>query len=109
MNILFTRALARRLEGSGVVACCLHPGVIATKIGDSAGTLAGLGWRIVKPFLATADKGAETTLFLATTPEPMQFNGRYVVDKRVTDPDPAARDDAMADRLWAESARLVSL
>jgi NAD(P)-dependent dehydrogenase (short-subunit alcohol dehydrogenase family) len=107
-NILFTRALARRLAGSGVVAACLHPGVIATKIGDRAG-LAGLGWRLAKPFFSGPEKGAETSLFLATTEDPARFHGAYVIDKHVAQPDPAARDDDLAERLWQESARLVGL
>ena len=105
-NILFTRALARRLDGSGVTACCLHPGVIATAIGDRAG-LAGLGWRLVKPFLATPEKGAATTLFLASVADPARFHGAYVIGRRAVTPDAAALDDAMAERLWSESARLV--
>src|SRR5271170_3383261 len=81
-NILFTRALARRLDGSGVVAACLHPGVVATAIGDRAGGIAGFGWRLVKPFLVTPEKGAATSLFLATTPDPAPFHGAYVIGKR---------------------------
>src|SRR5262249_6382000 len=73
-NILFTRALARRLEGSGVAAMCLHPGVVATAIGDRAGGVVGFGWRLVKPFLITAEKGAETSLFLATVADPTPFH-----------------------------------
>ena len=107
-NILFTRALARRLAGSGVVACCLHPGMVATGIGNRAG-LAGLGWRVVKPFLIGPEKGAETSLFLATTEDPAPFHGAYVVDKKIVEPDPAAGDDALGERLWQESARLVGL
>src|SRR3954470_1466471 len=64
-NILFTRTLAQQLVSSHVVAASLHPGVIATKIGDSAG-LVGFGWRLAKPFLASPEKGARTSLFLAT-------------------------------------------
>lgn len=108
-NILFTRALARRLEGSLVVAAALHPGVVATKIGDRAGSLVGWGWRLVKPFLVTPDKGAETTLFLATTPDPARFHGAYLIDKKAAQPDPAALDDDLAEQLWRESARLVGL
>lgn len=107
-NILFTRALARRLDGAGVVACCLHPGVIATAIGDRAG-LAGLGWRLVKPFLTTPEKGAATTLFLATVADPARFHGTYVIGHRAVAPDPAARDDRLAERLWNESARLAGI
>jgi NAD(P)-dependent dehydrogenase (short-subunit alcohol dehydrogenase family) len=108
-NILFTRALARRLEGSGVVAACLHPGVVATAIGDRAGGLAGWGWRLVKPFLVTPENGAATSLFLATTPEPAPFHGTYVIGKRVAQPDGTALDDELGEKLWAESARLVGL
>jgi NAD(P)-dependent dehydrogenase (short-subunit alcohol dehydrogenase family) len=108
-NILFTRALARRLHGSGVVAACLHPGVVATAIGDRAGGIAGFGWRLVKPFLTTPENGAATSLFLATTPEPAPFHGAYVIDKRVAQPDRAALDDELGEALWTESARLVGL
>jgi NAD(P)-dependent dehydrogenase (short-subunit alcohol dehydrogenase family) len=108
-NVLFTRALARRLDGAGVVATCLHPGVIATAIGDSAGRLAGLGWRLAKLFLPGPEAGAATSLFLATVPDATPFHGAYVVGRRAATPDPAAQDDALADLLWSESARLVGL
>lgn len=108
-NILFTRALARRLAGSGVVAACLHPGVVATAIGDSAAVLTGLGWRVVKPFLTSPAKGAETSLFLATTEDPAPFHGAYVIGRRVAEPDPAALDEVASEALWRESARLVGL
>jgi NAD(P)-dependent dehydrogenase (short-subunit alcohol dehydrogenase family) len=107
-NVLFTRALARRFDPATVMTACLHPGVIATSIGDRAG-LAGFGWRLAKPFLATPEKGAQTSLFLATEADPARFHGAYVVDKRIAEPDKAARDDTLAERLWAESARLVGL
>ncbi len=108
-NILFTRALAKRLAGSGVTACALHPGVVATQIGDRAGTIAGWGWRLVKPFLMTPEKGAATSLFLATVADPAPFHGSYVIGRRIAQPDPAALDDDLAERVWSESARLVGL
>ena len=107
-NILFTRELARRLEGSGAIATCLHPGVVATGFGDRGG-LVEFGWRLLKPFMISAEKGAETTLFLATVADPAPFNGGYVVGKVLERPDPAALDNGMARRLWDESARLVGL
>src|SRR6185312_2577614 len=70
-NILFTRALARRLDPASVVASCLHPGMIATAIGNRAGTLAGLGWRLATWFLPDPDTGAQTSVFLVTTPAPV--------------------------------------
>jgi len=108
-NILFTRALSLRLEGSGVMAACLHPGVVATGIGNNAGRFTGLGWRVVKPFLIGAEQGAATSLFLATTADPAAFHGAYVIERRAARPDLAAFDDVLAEGLWQESARLVGL
>ena len=108
-NILFTRALARRLDPREIVAASLHPGVIATKIGDHAGNIAGWGWRLVKPFLTTPEKGAATSLFLATVADATPYHGAYLSDSKPAQPDPAALDDALGERLWSESARLVGL
>ena len=107
-NILFTRELAARLDGSGVLATCLHPGVVATAIGQRGG-LTELVWRLMKPFLTTPEKGAETSLFLATVPDPTPFHGGYVIGKSLVRPDPEALDRSLARRLWEESARLVEL
>ena len=108
-NILFTRSLARRLDAAIVTAACLHPGVIATDIGNRAGTLAGLGWRLAKPFLAGPDKGAAASIFLATTADPIRFHGAYVIGRGIAEPDPAASDEPLGEALWRESARLVGL
>jgi NAD(P)-dependent dehydrogenase (short-subunit alcohol dehydrogenase family) len=107
-NILFTRELARRLGNTGVVAACLHPGVVATRLAQRGG-IVELGWRLMKPFMISAERGAETSVFLATTPDPARFDGGYVVGKSLARPDPAALDDGTARRLWEESARLVGL
>ena len=107
-NILFTRELAARLDGSGVLATCLHPGVVATAIGQRGG-LTELVWRLMKPFLTTPEKGAETSLFLATVPDPTPFHGGYVIGKSLARPDPEALNRGLARRLWEESARLVEL
>jgi NAD(P)-dependent dehydrogenase (short-subunit alcohol dehydrogenase family) len=108
-NVLFTRALARRLDATQVTTVCLHPGIVATAIGDRAGTIAGFGWRLIKPFLISPERGAATSLFLAAVPDPTPFHGAYVVGKRIAKPDAAARDDRLAEELWAESARLAGL
>jgi NAD(P)-dependent dehydrogenase (short-subunit alcohol dehydrogenase family) len=108
-NVLFTRALARRLDATQVTTACLHPGVVATAIGDRAGAIAGFGWRLIKPFLISPERGAATSLFLAAVPDPTPFHGAYVVGKRIAEPDAAARDDRLAEELWAESTRLVGL
>ncbi|MFZ3234283.1 MAG: SDR family oxidoreductase [Stellaceae bacterium] len=107
-NILFTRELAQRLDGTAVSAVCLHPGVVATGLAQRGG-IAELGWRLAKPFMVSVEKGAETSVFLATVPDLERFAGGYVIGKAVAHPDPAALDDSMAHRLWDESARLVGL
>jgi NAD(P)-dependent dehydrogenase (short-subunit alcohol dehydrogenase family) len=107
-NILFTRELAARLDGSVVVANCLHPGVVAIAIGQRGG-LTELAWRLMKPFMMSPERGAETSLFLATVGDPMRFHGGYVIGEALARPDPAALDRDLARRLWEESARLVGL
>jgi NAD(P)-dependent dehydrogenase (short-subunit alcohol dehydrogenase family) len=108
-NILFTRALARELDPAVVAVSCLHPGVIATDIGDRAGMIAGLGWRLAKFFLPGPAKGAATSIFLATVGDPTPFHGAYVIGKTIAEPDTVARDDRLGQALWEESARLVGL
>jgi NAD(P)-dependent dehydrogenase (short-subunit alcohol dehydrogenase family) len=105
-NILFTRELGERLEASGVLATCLHPGGVATAI-DQRGGLTELMWRLMKPFMKSAEKGAETSLFLATVPDLAPFHRGYVIGKSLAHPDPAALDGGLARRLWEESARLT--
>jgi len=100
-NVLFTRALARRLDATQVTTACLHPGIVATAIGDRAGAIAGFGWRLIKPFLISPERGAATSLFLAAVPDPTPFHGAYVIGKRVAEPDAAARDDRLARLLPA--------
>jgi NAD(P)-dependent dehydrogenase (short-subunit alcohol dehydrogenase family) len=107
-NILFTRELASRLDPAVVVAVCLHPGMVATAIGQRGG-ITELGWRILKPFMIRPEEGAETPIFLATTPDPVPFHGGYVIRKALAQPDPPALDKQLARRLWDESARLVGL
>jgi NAD(P)-dependent dehydrogenase (short-subunit alcohol dehydrogenase family) len=107
-NILFTRELASRLDPAEVIAACLHPGMVATGIGQRGG-LPELGWRLLKPFLLSREQGAETAVFLATVPGPTPFHGGYVIRKTLAQPDPAALDSDLARRLWDETARLVGL
>jgi retinol dehydrogenase-14 len=107
-NVLFTRELASRLDPGEVVATSLHPGFVATGIGQRGG-LTELGWRVLKPFMLSPEKGAETPVFLATVPDAKFFHGGYVIRKVLTQPDPAALDSGLARRLWDESARLAGL
>ena len=108
-NILFTRELARRLAGTGVTANCLHPGFVATRFSDQSGGLISFPYRIAKRFALSPQQGAETLTYLASSPEVAGVTGEYFHKCRPIKPSPAAQDDAMAQRLWEESARLADL
>jgi NAD(P)-dependent dehydrogenase (short-subunit alcohol dehydrogenase family) len=109
-NILFTRELARRLEGTGVTANCLHPGFVATGFGDNNRGLWRLGIAIGKLVAAiSVQRGAETPVYLASSPDLDGVSGRYFSDCRERQPDRPAQDDGAAARLWQESERLMSL
>jgi NAD(P)-dependent dehydrogenase (short-subunit alcohol dehydrogenase family) len=108
-NVLFTRELARRLAGSGVTANALHPGSVRTQIGrdgDARG-LHRLFIALASPFLIGPERGARTSVFVATSPEIAGVSGRYFARCRERAPSRPALDDAAARRLWDESARLV--
>ncbi len=108
-NILFTNELARRLAGSGVTANSLHPGTVATGFArddDAKGFLA-FGVKIIKPFILTPEKGARTSVYLATSPDVADVTGQYFVKCQARTPSPAAQDVAAATLLWSVSEELV--
>lgn len=110
-NILFTRELARRLSGTGVTANCLHPGVVRTRLGrdGDGGRLGELVGRVAGPFFLSPERGAATSVFVASDPSVEGVTGRYFVRCREATPSTAARDDVAARRLWEVSAALVGL
>jgi retinol dehydrogenase 12 len=108
-NILFTRELARRLAGTGVTANCLHPGFVATRFGDQSGGLIGFGIGIAKRFALTPEQGAETLVYLASSPDVEGVTGQYFFKCRQATPTLEAQNDENARRLWKESARLAGL
>lgn len=108
-NILFTRELARRLDGSRVTANCLHPGTIRTRFGDTGARWLRLGLMVAGAFLKTPESGAATTVFLASSPAVAAETGGYYVSSRRRRPSRAARDDGLARRLWDISATLTAL
>ena len=105
-NILFTRELARRLAGTGVTANCLHPGAVATGIFRA---LPKPIEAIIKLVTMSPEKGAQTSIYLASAPAVEQVTGRYFVKCAEARPSSEAQDDQVASRLWAESARLTDL
>lgn len=106
-NVLFTRALARRLQGTGVVANCLHPGFVRTRLVRSG--VLSLGWAAVRPFARSPRRGADTLVYLAASPEAADVSGRYFVDRRPAPLRGQAADDEAAEHLWEVSEELVGL
>lgn len=110
-NILFTRELARRLEGSGVTANCLHPGVVRSDLGAD-GDMGGLfrfGWSLIQPFLISPEKGAVTSIYLASSPEVQEVSGEYFEGCRPSKSSSRSRDMDAAARLWRVSEEMVGL
>ena len=108
-NILFTRELARRLEGTGATANCAHPGVVRSGFGREARLPLRLGLMIARPFLLSPERGAATIVYLATSPDVAGATGGYYVKKQRREPSAAARDDDAARRLWQLSEELTGL
>jgi NAD(P)-dependent dehydrogenase (short-subunit alcohol dehydrogenase family) len=109
-NILFTRELARRLEGTGVTANAVHPGTVATGFGqdgDITGIFA-LGFGLVLPFFKKPAKGAETSIYVASAPELEGVTGKYFADGKEKQPTAVAQDDAAARKLWEISEALAA-
>ncbi len=106
-NILFTRELSRRLGGTEVTANCFHPGAVATRFGASAGGFTGFMLPIARRLFITPDKGADTLVYLASSPEVANVTGGYFVKRKVAEPSAAARDDDAARRLWEASEKLA--
>jgi retinol dehydrogenase 12 len=106
-NILFTRALARRVAGEGIAAYSYHPGFVATRFGDASGGMTALAVRLAKLFALSPEAGAETLIYLASAPQIDGASGDYFHKCKKATPSAAAQDDASAERLWAESARIA--
>lgn len=107
MNVLFTYELARRLEGRGVTVNALHPGFVASGFGKNNGKLMSLVMALISPIAKTVEDGASTSIYLASSMEVESVSGKYFVDKRPVDSDPASYDPAAAERLWNVSLEMI--
>ena len=112
-NILFTRALAKRLQDTPVTATCLHPGFVRTNFGgNNAADISPWVRRIfslISRFARTPEKGAKTVIYLASSAEAQGASGGYWFDCKPIAPAPAGQDDGVAERLWQVSEQLVGI
>lgn len=111
-NVLFTYELARQLEGTGVTANCLHPGVVKTGFGkNNSGIVRGffaVFQTVGKPFLLTPEKGAQTSIYLASSPEVEGVTGKYFAKSREAQSNAISHDRDVARRLWESSEQMVA-
>jgi NAD(P)-dependent dehydrogenase (short-subunit alcohol dehydrogenase family) len=108
-NLLFTYELARRLAGTGITTNAVHPGFVATGLGHNNRGLYALCIRIAQCTALSPAQGAETLIYLATSPEVEGITGTYFVKKRSVESAMASYDQAAAQRLWQLSAELTGL
>ncbi|MBE2197131.1 MAG: SDR family oxidoreductase [Anaerolinea sp.] len=106
-NVLFTYELARRLDGSGVTANCLHPGFVRSEFAKNNGRLARLSMLLLRPLTISPAQGAETSIYLASSPDVTDVTGRYFVKKKAVKSSAASYDTAVARQLWDASATLT--
>jgi NAD(P)-dependent dehydrogenase (short-subunit alcohol dehydrogenase family) len=109
-NVMFTYELARRLEGTGVTATTLHPGVTNTAFG-AEDTARGFGPLIalMRPFMKSPERGAATSVYLASSPDVEGVSGRFFADRKPTTSHKSSYEAATTARLWDVSADLVGL
>jgi retinol dehydrogenase-14 len=109
-NVMFTYELARRLEGTGVTATALHPGMTNTSFSteDPSRKMAPIVF-VVRPFMRSPKKGADTSVYLASSSAVEGVSGRYFVNRKTTKSEESSYDEATTDRLWQVSGDLVGI
>ncbi|WP_165903649.1 SDR family oxidoreductase [Hymenobacter gummosus] len=103
-NVLFTKALAERLELTGITAHCLHPGVVRSNLWSHSSQLVRLLMLLALPFARSSEKAAETIVQLATLPQPQKANGQYFKNGRAVSVSNRAENRSEMHRLWRISA-----
>src|SRR5450759_4886211 len=109
-NVMFTYELARRLEGTGVTATALHPGVVRTGFGaEDPSRFFKVLVPLWRPFMKTPQQGAATSIYLASSPKVEGVTGAYFAKGRPQTSNKAAYDESAAARLWRVSTDLVGI
>jgi len=108
--MMFTYELARRLKGSGVTVNVLMPGFTATNLGKSSGSLSSyIMFKMVRPMQQSAKKGAETSIFLASSDDVKDITGKCFAKKKEVKTCPASHDEDLQKRLWNKTESMLGL
>jgi len=108
-NILFTKKLASLLEDAEITVNCLHPGVVGTAFGHNNGSLQKALFFIVKPFIRSPEKGAESSVYLCSSPDVSDISGEYFYNCKIEKTTKWAKSQEDADKLWSLSAELTGI
>jgi len=108
-NIVFTYELAKRLKGTNITANCLHPGVVKTEFGKELNGFYRFMFSIFRPFMRNSEKGAETMIWLASSPEVEGVTGKYFVDKKQKKSQPDSYNENIQKKLWEISMQMTNL
>jgi retinol dehydrogenase-14 len=108
-NIMFTYELAARLEGTGVTANCVHPGGVNTNFANNNRGFTTLLFRAFKPFMRSPEEGADTIIYLASSPDVEGMTGKYLSDRKVITASEEAYDETLRKKLWEASEELTGL
>jgi len=109
-NLLFSLELDKRLSGTNVTVNSLHPGLVATNMASNNSPIIGWVSRMIgSVFALSPEQGAQTTIFLASSPEVKGYSGGYYYEQHRIEPNPAALDLTSAQRLWQVSEDMVGI
>jgi retinol dehydrogenase 12 len=110
MNILFTKELARRLEGTGVTANALHPGFVGSGFFHNNSGIISIALKLIRPFILTSEKGAHSSVYLASSPEVATVSGKYFNEKaQMVEPAAPASNTENQRRLWEISEQITGI
>lgn len=108
-NVLFSRELAKRLNGTSITTCSLHPGIISTDIARTYPSFSAIAPAVFYFFWKSVKSGCQTTVYCALDPELRNVSGKYFSDCKITEESKSAQDDGTAEWLWRTSEKLTGL
>lgn len=108
-QVLFTYELAERLKGTGVTVNCVHPGAVASNWGRKSAGALSFALKIFGPFEPSPEKGADTVVYLASSPVVADVTGRYFTKRKQVESSKESHDAAQAQRLWQVSSILAKV